>query len=741
MSAMNTFKWIGIGMVVLAGTNLASAQHDWERTVTVDPKQGAADHQTIQAAINDNKIGDDPSERYTVLIYAGTYTEAVTLPDTKENVDLVGVDRDAVIIKAPADGDGITIQGDGARNNTIRNLTIITDDDDEDQGRGIVIKEQTTGGTPTGVKIVDVTIKCEGENSDGVHIEDRAEDIEIRGVRITTSEPASHAVVVSGGTTQNPSKNIRILDSRIGTNGGVTGHGGSASDGLHVDDPAEDIEIRNTFIRLDGLGGAVGLDANVSDIDLEKVTVRSTAQAGGMYAASSTRLRMTNCDVLQHDGHGIVVGTDTRISNSSIIIVDSSFGGAGQTQDDNAGISADAESGLRVSNCKLRGRLHGMRLVGNCTDAVVTNCELIGSHYGVLVECGDDILFQSCAIVGDSANGRVTSPSPPNYHGVFIDDKQDPGACEPGEIRFVSCDIRALSDETDVGAYGVRVKAAPSSTDRPIRFIDCAITSRATAAGSPGPNDAKSFGVVADEADAVALIGGSVTSSDADEREADQFDLLNSAASGVAIRVSGTKLSKWKGATGAAGRHKSVIQRTIDVDAPDDDWIRVETDLPTSGEGDYQEVDPSNQPDVYRTLVVEGVEVGGSFSISGNVYVLGTNWAGDRIVESFDLDNLEHKDVGDKAFKTVTKIHLPIHANNVGKVKVGMTNKLGLYYPLSATGDVIQWGRKASAEDSYTIQDLTGEHGLNVDEIYGTVEPKDGITADDSFEWAILASQ
>jgi hypothetical protein len=49
--------------------------------------------------------------------------------------------------------------------------------------------------------------------------------------------------------------------------------------------------------------------------------------------------------------------------------------------------------------------------------------------------------------------------------------------------------------------------------------------------------------------------------------------------------------------------------------------------------------------------------------------------------------------------------------------------------------------RKASAEDSYTIQDLTGEHGLNVDEICATVEPKDAINNGDSFEWAILASE
>jgi hypothetical protein len=718
---MNMLKWIGIGAVVLAGASLAFAQHNWQRTVTVDPTQGAADHQSIQDAIDDNKIGLDPSDRYTVLIYAGEYTEAITLGDRKENVDLVGVDRDAVIIKPPANSDAITIQGDGARSNTIRNLTIITDDDDESQGRGVVVKEQTTGGAPTGVKIVDVTIRCEGEHSAGVYIEDRAEDIEIRGVRMTTTEPASHAVVVSGGTTQDPSKNIRILDSRIATDGGVLGPAGSASDGLHVDDPAEDIEIRNTFIRLDGLGGAVSLDANVSDIDLEKVTVRSTGRAGGMHAASSTRLRMANCDVLQHDGNGIIVGTDTRISNSSII-VDSNFGGDGQTQDDNAGISADGKSGLRVSNSKLRGRREGVRLLGNCTDAVVTNCELIGSHYGAFLECGDEILFQGCLIVGDSAVGMYTGLPVPDYHGVFIDDKDDPNGCEPGEIRFVSCDIRGVSGRTNPSAFGIRAKAAPAGG--PVDFIDCTITSRATAAGSPGPNDAKSFGVVADEADAVALIGGSVGSSDADEREPDQFDLLNNAPTGgLGIAASGAKLSKWKGPINAAGRKQSVVQRMLNVAQADPAKLAENADL------DGVPIHPGlvGVLGTYRALKATWNNASGD---DITITVSGINWTGDDIAEEFELSVGSPAKEGSKPFKIVETIHIP---DAPGTISVGTTNKLGLYYPISADSDVLQEARLVSGV--YTEQD-TG----TVDAVYSTVIPS-AITTGDSFEWAVLASQ
>jgi len=165
-------------MCLLAEPSLA--QHTLQRTLTVDPS-GNADFTTIQAAINSPRIGSDPTTRFTVLIYPGTYAESLTLDGTKENVDLVGVDRDAVII-APPSGNGLTITSgtESARNNTIRNLTIRTTD-----GHGIEISKGSGPGdqTPAEIVIEDCTIEANGEGKDGAHGE-QATDTLVAGCEI-----------------------------------------------------------------------------------------------------------------------------------------------------------------------------------------------------------------------------------------------------------------------------------------------------------------------------------------------------------------------------------------------------------------------------------------------------------------------------------------------------------------------------------------------------------------------------
>ncbi len=171
-----------VGLLLPFGS--AFGQHNLKRTITVDPTLGAADHQTIQAAINDPKIGFDPGVRYTVLIFAGTYTENVTLGGLKENVDLVGIDREAVIIK-PSSGNGILITSgtETSRNNRIANLTIITT-----TGHGIEIVK---GGTPApkDITIEGVTIQANGFANglpeDGIYASE-VQNLRIADVDITT---------------------------------------------------------------------------------------------------------------------------------------------------------------------------------------------------------------------------------------------------------------------------------------------------------------------------------------------------------------------------------------------------------------------------------------------------------------------------------------------------------------------------------------------------------------------------
>ena len=72
--------------------------------IAVDPVEldlALVDDEDDEFSFDDD---DDPiTEKWTILIYAGTYAEAVTLGTNANgvdlvNVDLVGVDRDAVII-------------------------------------------------------------------------------------------------------------------------------------------------------------------------------------------------------------------------------------------------------------------------------------------------------------------------------------------------------------------------------------------------------------------------------------------------------------------------------------------------------------------------------------------------------------------------------------------------------------------------------------------------------------------
>lgn len=614
MSTPNRFRWIGVGLVAIAGANLASAQHDWQRTVTVDPTQGAADHQTIQAAIDDYKIGDDPDERYTVLIYAGTYTidsvaKLVELGDTKENVDLVGIDREAVIIDVtigdaqnPRSGIKIESGGETSRNNRMANLTIKTT-----YGHGIEIVK---GGTPV------------------------PKNITIEGVTIDASGAGKE---------------------------GITG-------------------------------------------------------------ADAENVRVSDCEVKTDAGHGLVVGDQWTLTQ---VKVDAKNDGQQVTN----AVSLDDHDSIVLKDCDLTAEARALHGEG-CEKILLQGCRLATPGSGTLAVAtvvfgglSKHIRLQNCVIVNDARGTSRLGPI-----AVFI----DTAGVEPlvEDIVFESCAISVFG-----GASSTLATAVRNDLDGIIDLVECNIRAQNTKQTTP----ASAVGV---EINGIAVFGGVISTSTDAERETAVWDIKGSDQPGIdTSRISGTRLSKWHGPIKSAERPRSLIQRTIKVAAPDDDWILVETDLPTLGPGEFQEVGPSHHPDVYRTLVVKGVEDEGSFSISGNVFVVGTDWAGNQIAESFDPGNVALKDVGDKPFKTVTKIHLPIHANNVGKVKVGTTSKLGLYYPLSATGDVIQWGKKASAEDSYTIQDLTGDHGLNVDEIYATVEPKDGITADDSFEWAILASQ
>ena len=214
--------WVGMLSLAFVGVEPARGQHDFSFTKTVDPS-GRADFTTIQGAIDSITPGGD---RWTVLIYAGEYDEAVTLGADDENIDLVGIDRGSVIINATGfDTHGIVITSgtETSRNNRIANLTIKTAD-----GIGIKIVK---GGTPV------------------------PKDIAIEGVTIDAKGPGNNGIEGSVADT------VRIFDCKITSQKGLAINRGKNFDIVHtVLSPAE--TKRASAIR----SGKKGAGSSQSDV-------------------------------------------------------------------------------------------------------------------------------------------------------------------------------------------------------------------------------------------------------------------------------------------------------------------------------------------------------------------------------------------------------------------------------------------------------------------------------------------
>lgn len=286
--------------VVFAVAGGASAQNDFQRTNIVDPN-GSPYFSTIQGAVDD--FDDNPSVRLTVLIYAGTYIESVTLDETQENIDLVGVDPDAVII-APTSGKGITITSgqESARHNSIRNLTIQTG-----TGNGIEIVRGAGQGdnAPKNILIDNVTISAGGT---GV-LAPEAQDLTIRNSVISSSgadgvkvykpqgesTPTGFALIGSTVSSAGSAKNalnvksddgLRVLGSEL------TSTGGNACNLSGADA----LEMRSCTI----VGGDKGLFITGFDGVSVLDTVINSVGYGFETSQLSGALRAANCSITAH---------------------------------------------------------------------------------------------------------------------------------------------------------------------------------------------------------------------------------------------------------------------------------------------------------------------------------------------------------------------------------------------------------------------------------------------------------
>jgi hypothetical protein len=358
-----------------------------------------------------------------------------------------------------------------------------------------------------------------------------------------------------------------------------------------------------------------------------------------------------------------------------------------------------------MRNCTVGDRDPGQRglFLLQVEDVLIVASSFHGQAAGAFIVGKRSIELRDCLLAAEGSQEAI--------YGAWIGDS---GALVSEDILLKGCRLEAISHGTS------RAIAADIEAQEVARFLDCQFQATNTSATKEGP----AVGVYS-EGDDVFVIGGSITTA-GPEGEPRLWD-LEAGPSAEKLRASGVRFSKFKGPIYSAGRPRSVVQRTIDVAAPSAVAILTWTALTDQEQPD---VTPTGQPDVYRVLSVQGMVDG----MTQYVYIVGTDWAGNQISDKIQLNGTAPV-AGVKPFKTVDHIILPAKSNGLQSVSVGTTARLGLQFPISATSDVQQQGRKTSQANSYTLEDVG-----TVDKVYATVDVS-SITTGDSFEWAVLASQ
>ncbi len=658
----------------------AHAQHSYTHTFTVDPS-GNADYTTIQAAIN---ALPSPMVPTTILVYAGTYTEALTVVDAE--LDIVGISREGVVIKPPADTDAITIKGNGARLNTIGNLTIWTNDPTTGEGRGVVIKNNG-GADPTDIGIYGVTFQIDGANSDAVLLDDRTHRVEISNVTILgAAEDTIKGICVTGGTAADPSVGLTISNV-------VMLFDGCSAKGVTIEDEAEDVTITGLVIRKPSFSGR------------------------GIEAALATNLLVENCDILAHDGDGLIAGPNTIVRDSSIIVRKAygSDDGCGNSSDDKPGIMIGDIDGVVVDNCSLEGRLSGIVIGTGADDVSVISSDILGGIAGVTIKGASGVSLTNCRIAGDSALGTGTGIPQEQHYGVRV-------LGTTSGLTLASSVVSAHST-TARDAMGILVETAP--TDRPLQVLDCAVSAHVTSAAT-----GVAHAVQSKATDGIEMIGGSADAIDEDEREADVYDLYSASTSEVRVRTSGTQYSRWKGAIGAAVGPEVQTLRVVKVPS-----AGAATVLATKSLTGLEQTISTGifSPEVFRVLSVTGNHA----DLDQSVIIIGLDWGLRPIADSITLDGTNTVD-GVKAFRRVTKIILPADPNSGRTVSVGTAEILGLHWPIAETGDLLEIAQRTSSGTTYLIQASTPTPSVE----RGTVDisalsPAD----DDSIEFTYRASK
>jgi len=518
-------------------------------------------------------------------------------------------------------------------------------------------------------------------------IEDVTIDVQVSGALPTPKE----------GILAEDVNGLTIRDVRITTE---LGHG------IHlknVNDTPQNVEITGVTIDANGPDKNCLNGVDAQDVTLSNCILESAADDG---AEAGTNFSFDTCTIRATDDTktalSMVGESGLEISNSLIGV---EVPGTAEADRSKRGILIDGGSDVEISNSIIRGVEEGVRLD----------------------QPGDDVVFRACII---QAEGAPTGAG--SQVAAVFGEANDANTDTPPV--FQSCRLEAIGG-TDASTTEA-VKAAEIDQTDGVRFADCAFR-----AVSRNDGVDEVFGIECRKQE-VFITGGIIETivepdTTAAEKVTDVFDLVSNDA-GLSpvpeadhIFIAGTRFSKWLGAINAEERERSVQQRLLSVDDESTTAVHAGIDL-TSQE---QEVTTGiTDPDVYRVLSVAGNQAG----MSQDVYIVGTNWAGDAISEKYTLNGTSTVE-GDKPFRTVTKIIAPAESQSNQTVTVGTTNRLGLYYPISVSGNVIEWS-KLNASDVYEVQSLGNLTITNDGLRFGTVEP-DSITSGDDFQFDVLTVQ
>lgn len=130
-------------------------------------------------------------------------------------------------------------------------------------------------------------------------------------------------------------------------------------------------------------------------------------------------------------------------------------------------------------------------------------------------------------------------------------------------------------------------------------------------------------------------------------------------------------------------------------------------------------------PAAYRNLTIKG----GQSGQVGSVTILGKDWADRTITESIALSGSSTVQ-GVLPFKHIDKIIFPARHASGDTVIVGWGNKLGLYRPIEASGDIVLL--KVAG---------TGESAAAVSAAYGTITPTTVPNGTRDYEISYLTKQ